>query len=135
MVEESAGVPRRHLIGRRQLRVQGAPRQIVHKVKVSEAQELRLSLLAAARNVSVSRLLVESALSGGADNARTRAELAGELFAISRLLGKLGVNINQIARATNATGEWQPDTAAAIEALGRVCVRLHEVLTDADVAP
>ncbi len=54
---------------------------------------------------------MESALAGGAEAAKTKAVLAGELFGISRLLGRLGVNVNQIARATNATRRVQPEMA------------------------
>lgn len=89
-------------------------------------------LLATARRITVARLLVESALAGGADAAKAKAELAGELFRISRLLGKVGVNINQIARATNASLELQPGTGPAIQALGRVCARLDQLLDDVD---
>ena len=121
---------RRRGMGVRQVRKPGSPRPFVHKVKVSEDQEARLVLRAAERDITISRLLVESALAGGADMAKVRAELVGELFRVTRLLGKVSVNINQIARATNATLETQPDTGPAIAALGRVCHRLTELLED-----
>ncbi|MGQ0632476.1 MAG: plasmid mobilization protein [Sporichthyaceae bacterium] len=120
------------LRGLRQVRAPGRPRPVSHRVKVTAEQEKRLAALAAERQITVARLLVESALAGGADAAKAKAELAGELFRISRLLGKVGVNINQIARATNATLERQPETAGAIQALGRVCQRLELLLDDVD---
>ncbi len=103
---EQSPLPRR-LRGLRQERKPGSPRPFVHKVKVTPEQEERLILRAAERRITVVRLLVESALSGGADAAKAKSELAGELFRITRLLGKIGVNINQIARVTNATLEAQ----------------------------
>ena len=126
------GAPTRRRLGVRQVRKPGSPRTIVHKVKVTEDQEYRLVVKAAERDITVSRLLVESALAGGSEAAKTRAELIGELFRITRLLGKVSVNINQIARATNATLEKQPDTGPAIVALGGVCDRLTQLLDDMD---
>jgi hypothetical protein len=127
------GAPsRRRRLGVPQVRKPGSPRTIVHKVKVTEDQEYRLVVKAAERDITVSRLLVESALSGGSEAAKTKAVLASELFRVVRLLGKVSVNINQIARATNATLEKQPDTAPAIQALGRVCERLTQLLEDMD---
>lgn len=118
--------------GLRQERRPGSPRPHVHKVKVTAEQERRLLARAAERDITVSRLMVESALAGGADAARSRAELAGELFRAARVLGKVGVNVNQIARATNATRESQPETFAAMDAVERVAGRIEELLGDVE---
>ncbi len=126
---EQSPLPRR-LRGLRQERKPGSPRPFVHKVKVTPEQEERLILRAAERRITVARLLVESGLAGGADAAKAKSELAGELFRISRLLGKVGVNINQIARATNASLEAQPETGGALQAVGRVCARIETLLDD-----
>jgi len=128
---EQSPLPRR-LRGLRQERKPGSPRPFVHKVKVTPEQEQHLILRAAERRITVARLLVESALAGGADAAKATSELAGELFRISRLLGKTGVNINQIARATNATLEAQPETDGALQAVGRVCTRIETLLDDVE---
>ena len=130
---EQSPLPRR-LRGLRQERKPGSPRPFVHKVKVTPEQEQRLILRAAERRITVARLLVESALAGGADAAKAKAELAGELFRISRLLGKIGVNVNQIAKATNATLEAQPETAGALQSVGRVCARIETLLDDVESA-
>jgi len=118
----------------RQERRPGSPRPFVHKVKVTPEQEQRLVLRAGERRITVARLLVESGLAGGADAAKAKAELAGELFRVSRLLGKIGVNVNQIARATNATLEGQPELVGALAAVGRVCARIETLLDDVERA-
>lgn len=123
---------RRSLAGVRQVRAPGSPRTVKHVVKVSEEQELRLLERAAERNITVARLMVESSLAGGADAAKAKSELAGELFRITRAIGKVGVNINQIARATNTTFQSQPETASAIATHGRVMARLEQLLEDMD---
>jgi len=129
--EQVPVLPRR-LRGFRQERRPGSPRAVVHKVKVTPEQEQRLVARADERGITVSRLLVESALAGGAEAAKTKAVLAGELFGISRLLGRLGVNVNQIAKATNSARRVQPETAAALDATVRVCHRIEGFLDDVD---
>jgi hypothetical protein len=103
-------------------------------VKVTAAQEARLVELAAARGFTVARLLVEATLAGGAPAAARNAALVDELLAIGRLLGRVGVNVNQIARVTNATGEQQPATEVALDAVVRVCARLEHLVTDMDAS-
>lgn len=105
---------------------------MVHKVKVTHEQEQRLVARAGERGITVSRLLVESALAGGSEAAKSKAVVAGELFGISRLLGRLGVNVNQIAKATNATRRVQPEMAAVLDATVRVCGRIEGFLDDVD---
>lgn len=117
---------------RRQLRRPGSPRLVRHEVKVTADQEARLTAKAAARGVTVSRLLVESALAGGADAAAVKAALASEFFAVVRVLGKIGVNVNQLARAANATGEVPPAAAHALDAITRVCDRLQGLIDDVE---
>lgn len=115
---------------RRQLRRPGAPREIVHKVRVNQDQELRLSARAAEQGITISRLLVESALAGGADAAAAKGALAGEMFRMARLLGQVSNNVNQLARVANATGQIPPAVPAALDALTRSLGRLDGFLED-----
>lgn len=115
---------------RRQIRRAGSRREVTHKVKVSATQEARLVERANARGITVSRLLVESALAGGADAAAARAHLAGEMFRLSRLLGRVGLNINQLAKVANATGSVPPEARHALDAMARATDRLTELLDD-----
>ena len=115
---------------RRQLRRAGSRRDVVHKVKVSQDQEARLAARAGERGITVSRLLVESALAGGAAAAATKAEMAGEMFRVVRVLGKVGVNVNQLAKVANATGSVPPEAVHALAALARTTDRLNGVLDE-----
>jgi hypothetical protein len=113
---------------RRQLRRPGAPRRTAHKVKVTADQEAELTRRAAARNVTVSRFLVESALRDEPPPTvvdAVTAEAMAELFGLTRLLSRVSTNVNQIARATNATGELQATTVTALDAITRVCRRIE----------
>ena len=118
--------------GRRQVRATGRVRPHAHRVKVTAEQETRLAELAAARGITVARLLVESALSGGAQSAVERAAVVAELSVLGSALGRVGVNVNQIARVTNATGEVQPATEATLAAVQEVAARLGAVLDALD---
>jgi hypothetical protein len=103
-------------------------------VKVTAAEQERLVELAAAAGVSVPRLLVESALAGGPDSAAARSATSAELVALGRALGRVGVNVNQIARATNATGEVQGATVDTLAVVREVAERLAVVLDGIDAS-
>lgn len=119
---------------RRQVRAAGRVRPHAHRVKVTVEQETRLVELAGARGITVARLLVESALAGGAQSAAERAGTVAELTVLGNALGRVGVNVNQIARAANATGEVQPATEATLGAVREVAARLAVVLDGLDEA-
>jgi hypothetical protein len=107
---------------------------VAHRVKVTVEQEARLVELAAARGITVARLLVESALSGGPESAAARAGTVVELVALSRAVGRVGVNVNQLARAANATGEVQDATVDTLAVVREVVERLAVVLDGMDPA-
>src|SRR5699024_8590927 len=85
--------------------------------------------LAAHQNVSVPRLLVESTLRP--DTTVSRAdleELKTTLFGLSRQISAVGVNLNQIAKVANATGEVPDDLQAALGGLRKLYFRVEETL-------
>lgn len=104
-----------------------------HRVRVSPEEEAQLVLRAERLGVTVPRLLVESALQGGAERlearrteSQERVQLGVELNQLQRKVGTIGVNINQIARATNATGEWQPELESSLVYLRKVLRQIEE---------
>lgn len=125
--EASEQSPRR--ARRRRANVPGG-RHHVHKVRVTPEEEALLLQRAEAQRITVARLLVEAALSGDSDNATERRNLLEELFAVHRLLASLANNVNQIARATNATSEVQPETRASLAAVRRVAERLDDLVDE-----
>ncbi len=112
---------------RRRANVAGGRRHS-HEVKVTAEEEAQLVQLADEQRVTVPRLLVESALAPQGETPSQRRELVAALFGTSRLLGTIANNVNQIAKATNATGEWQPETAATLEAVRRTVVRIEDTI-------
>lgn len=126
MSEDSPGG---RLFGRkRRANVEGG-RQHQHKVKVSPEEEAVLARLAAEQQVTIPRLLVESALASESSETPTqRKQAIAELFALHRLLAAVSNNVNQIARATNATGEAQAETSATLAKVRQVAVRIDEAI-------
>lgn len=128
----------------RRRRRENAPggRSHSHRVRVSPEEEAQLVLRAERLGVSVPRLLVESALSEGAAavaveqrEREARTQLNVELNRLQRQVGAIGVNINQIARATNATGEWQPELASSLVYLRKVLRQVEDFRDRWSVAP
>lgn len=119
----------------RRRRRENAPggRSHSHRVRVSPEEEAQLVLRAERMGVTVPRLLVESALQGGAERlearrteSQERVQLGVELNQLQRKVGAIGVNINQIARATNATGEWQSELESSLVYLRKVLRQIEE---------
>lgn len=104
-----------------------------HKVLVTPEEEAALLLRADKLGVTVPRLLVESALAGGAEAVEVdraeqeeRRELWVELNRLQRAVGAIGVNLNQLAKASNATGELDEELRHSLAHLRRVLVRGEE---------
>lgn len=107
MVDDST--PTRAPKGRRRGNVKGG-RVARHEVKVSAEEEGQLQRLALAQNITVPRLLIESALAAETgETATERRELIAQLFALQRQIAGVAVNVNQIAKAANTTHETASD--------------------------
>lgn len=117
---------------RRQLKRAGSVRGVRHVVKVDADQEQRLQARAGEREITVARLLVESALAGGADAAAVKAATMADLFMVVRLLGQVSNNVNQLARVANGTGAVPVAAEHALDALTRTLERLRRFMADVD---
>jgi hypothetical protein len=100
----------------------------VRKVVVTALEEERVVELAAGQDVTVARLLVESALAGATETPSQRRRAMVELFAIRRLLANVANKVNQLARAANITGEQPGATHAALADVGRVVGRIDQAI-------
>ncbi|MDQ6839293.1 MAG: MobC family plasmid mobilization relaxosome protein [Actinomycetota bacterium] len=104
-------VSRRHLPpaedGRRPVRSEQ------YRLRMSETERHQLRQRAAAQGVTVSRLLIDSALHSRVSPGERRAVYA-QLNRVAGELGKLGGNVNQLAYWANAHQSPAPGTEAAI---------------------
>ena len=96
---------------------------------MSPEEEGMLLRLAAEQGVTVPRLLVESALAAEAgETPSERRNAMAELFALHRLLASISNNVNQMAKATNATGEVQTELGATLSAVRRTAERIDQAI-------
>lgn len=126
MADEDAPVRQ----GRRRRANHAGGRGRVIQVRVSEAEDRVLRASAERAGMTVQRLLVESVLrrESGEDIA-SRHAASGELIRLVRAVSSVGVNVNQMAKATNATGELPENMAATVEGI-RDLVRRANVAID-----
>lgn len=127
MADEEA--PRKRSLSRRRRANAAELRTVRHVVKVNAEEEARLLIKAEAQQVSVSRLLMESALSLSAGETPTeRRNVMAELFQVHRLLAATANNVNQIARVANSTGDIPVEAAATIAALRGTALKIDAVV-------
>ncbi len=107
-------------------------RRHYHRVGVTPEEEALLLQRATAARVTIPRLLVESALAEQGETATDRANHLTELFHVRRLLAAVSNNLNQIARATNATGEIQAELDETLRAVQTVSARVGATLREAE---
>ncbi|MFK4637127.1 plasmid mobilization relaxosome protein MobC [Paenarthrobacter histidinolovorans] len=98
------------------------------EIGVTDREKAALAVRAVQQNVTVPRLLVESALSDRGETPIDRRNLAVELLGIRTLLGAVSNNINQIARHANANSEFPDDAEAAVAAARRLMLRIDEAV-------
>lgn len=104
-------------------------RSVRREVKLTVEQNLALQVMADEARVSVPRLLVESTLAQSrGETAAERRELLAALFVVQRSVAAVGNNLNQIARAANATGEVDAALGSLIEHLRGSMTRLDETI-------
>ncbi|WP_371031312.1 plasmid mobilization relaxosome protein MobC [Pseudoclavibacter sp. JSM 162008] len=98
-------------------------------MKVTPEEEGQLLRLAEAQNVTVPRLLVESTLAVDVgETATQRREAMANLFALYRLLGAISNNVNQMAKATNATGAVHVEMQATLAKVREVAEHIDAEL-------
>ena len=91
-------------------------------------EEAVLVRLADQAGVSVPRLLVESTVAEDRVTATDRKAMLVALFDLSRVLGGVANNLNQLARHANATGEFPPGAFAVREQVRVLLPRVEQVL-------
>ena len=105
-------------------------RPVKHEVKVAVEEEAQLIVLAQQAGMTIPRLLVSSALSrrdAGTITRAERRELLVELLAVKRLVGNIALNVNQVAKAVNTTGDLPPQTGQLWRSAHRAIDRIDDL--------
>ncbi|MGH3864104.1 plasmid mobilization protein [Actinokineospora sp.] len=120
---------------RRQRRVKGGSPVSIH-VRTTESTYTALVVRAAFAGLSVPRYLIESALRSSTTGWSLREQRwwAERLDTVETRLIRIGVNLNQMAAATNSTGQPPQGLHAALAYLAETVNQLQGVLTAIDPA-
>lgn len=120
--------PHRERKRRRAANVVGG-RRFRHVVKTTDLEEAELVVLAERHGVTVSRLLLQSALEiGQQDVLPERRRVIDELFRLRRDLAGEAVNLNQIAHHANESGEVRGNVADTLAAVRACAEQVNETL-------
>ncbi|GAA3221145.1 plasmid mobilization protein [Actinocorallia longicatena] len=114
--------------GRRRARRVGGRKHSYH-VRLTDEENAIVCAKAEAAGVSVPWLLAETTLDPRQGVAERKA-LIDELLALRRLVGRIGTNINQLARIANGTGKVPAEAFAAITAANAATKRISEAAAE-----
>ncbi len=121
--------PQERLARRRQANVAGG-RKRRQEVLLTQTESEELRRLADEQQVSVPRLLIESALSARGETSTQRRAAMRELFAIRRALAGVANNINQIARVANIEERVSGELRATLGELDARMQMLDETIDE-----
>lgn len=117
--------------------VKSAPgmKRVPVRVWMTEFERQQLKMLASANHVSMSKYLLDSALhtSHRATPAQIMS-LVEELESLRAHLGKVGSNLNQIARHANTHYEVPTDAAFTARQVYELVTKINEVISGGGVA-
>ena len=124
---DEAGAPRRAFGRRRRANVPaGRPgRARRYEVSVTPEEDVQLQARAALRDVTVPRLLFESAMAAGVEIAAERKQAIVMLFQLQRQMATVANNVNQLAKFANSEGRF-PAEAVEVTAEYRRLARQIE---------
>src|SRR4051812_49153735 len=120
--------PKRRLARRRRANVAGGRRHS-HRVLVTPEEEAQLVQLAERERVSVPRLLIETALGEGETPTERRHAMTA-LFGLRRSLAGLAINVNQLAKQGNITGQFPREADAVLPEIRRAVERIDAAIDE-----
>src|SRR3954462_88165 len=121
--------PKRRLARRRRANVAGG-RQHSHRVLVTPEEEAQLVQLAERERVSVPRLLIETTLARGGETPTERRHAMTALFGLRRSLAGLAINVNQLAKQGNVTGEFPREADAMLPEIRCAVERIDAMIDE-----
>ncbi|MFD1716057.1 plasmid mobilization relaxosome protein MobC [Amnibacterium flavum] len=124
MSEESE----RRLFGRQRRANSDAPRDRRYVVKVNADEDAKLRARAVVAGVTVPRLMFESGMNANVETSTDRKQAIAELFAVSRLLGTVANNVNQLAKFANTEGQFPVEAASVVEEYRQLTARIDETI-------
>lgn len=119
----------RRLFGRQRRANSDTPRDAGrYVVKTNAEEDAQLRARAVVAGVTVPRFLVEAGLNAHVETSTERKQTIAELFALSRTLGTVANNVNQLARYANTEGRFPDDAIAVVEEYRGLSARIDETI-------
>ena len=116
------------LFGRKRRANAAGGREKSYRVYVTEAEDARLVARAEAEQVTVPRLLFESAMASRLETSTERKRVIAELFRVSRQMAGVATNVNQLARYANAEGTFPEDAVFVMGEYRKLAVRVEDLI-------
>lgn len=119
----------RRLFGRQRRANSDTPRDAGrYVVKTNAEEDAQLRARAVVAGVTVPRFLVEAGLNAHVETSTEHKQTIAELFALSRTLGTVANNVNQLARYANTEGRFPDEAAAVVEDYRGLSARIDETI-------
>ncbi|MBG6059764.1 hypothetical protein RCH16_003188 [Cryobacterium sp. MP_M5] len=116
------------LFGRKRRKNADTPRKKFYSVYVSPEEDAQLQARAVVRDVTVPRLLFESAMSAHIETSTDRKTAIVELFAVRKLLASIANNANQLARFANTESQFPAEAESIIAEYRAIVPRLSAAI-------
>lgn len=116
------------LFGRKRRENADQPREKYYRVYVTAEEQVQLEARAVVRDVTVPRLLFESAMSAGVQTSTDRKAAIAEMFAIRKLLANIANNANQLAKFANTEGSFPAEAESIIAEYRAIVPQLSEAM-------
>lgn len=113
---------------KRRPNVADARREKRYVVKVTPDEDAKLQARAAVREVTVARLLFESAMDANVVPSVERKQAIAMLFTLQRQMAGAVTNVNQIAKFANAEGRFPEEAAQVLADYRRVAREIEKAL-------
>lgn len=119
----------RRLFGRQRRANSDTPRDAGrYVVKTNAEEDAQLRARAVVAGVTVPRFLVEAGMNAHVETSTERKQAIAELFALSRTLGTVANNVNQLARYANTEGRFPAEAEGVVAEYRGLSARIDETI-------
>lgn len=119
----------RRLFGRQRRANSDTPRNAGrYVVKTNAEEDAQLRARAVVAGVTVPRFLVEAGMNANVETSTERKQTIAELFALSRTLGTVANNVNQLARYANTEGRFPAEAEGVVAEYRGLSARIDETI-------
>lgn len=127
--ENMAELNERRLFGRQRRANSDTPRDAGrYVVKTNAEEDAQLRARAVVAGVTVPRFLVEAGMNANVETSTEQKQTIAELFALSRTLGTVANNVNQLARYANTEGRFPAEVEGVVAEYRGLSARIDETI-------